>query len=306
MMTSSSSNIGSGIDTTKPYDKDYFEYIDGGHFKYISDCISCATASNGKIFGKFVLDVLHPMSMGRDLRDLMFGEINMWFTCSIDAHFFVRTMGKRLMVNSSVGVVNSEREQHYILVNDNDNIVQITIDVCPRVPVIDFDVNTLCYEGHSLEGPIWSVAGVRGKEHELVCQIEDKHANIIASYITNYIEDIRFSAEARANVQKFLDEGWKIYVPDQYGELILITSSDFPTMLDEDNDYVYASPDKDPKPSVKNDDATPVTPTLRDSSLASAFVKQTIQCYAAKIVAEVKGLTIEQIKHINTICETGI
>lgn len=206
-----------------------------GHFSYIEECIAVAIKNNGKVFGGFVRDVIHPLSKGVELKTLDFKDIDIWFTTDSDATSFVSEMGTRVIQNDITGLFDFKREgfykfgrTHYHLYHNEVCIAWMDVVVSDEVPVDDFDVNTLCYNGGPFAEPLWYL-GPTATSSEiivLVNKMTDKKMTIKDSFVTRLVEDRKSVASvAQARLYKFLRQGWKIVAIDPQGEEVPITLS---------------------------------------------------------------------------------
>lgn len=202
-----------------------------GEFASITECIECAIGYGGRVFGGFVRDVIYPLSVGKSLSELKFKDIDIWFTNEIHAENFVEDVGSDLLPNNMV-VSNDSKvykfgRQQYNLYSNGTCIAWIDVVVSSTVPVDDFDVNKLCYNGHLLTGPVWSVGYDTNADlvNELLEQLKERRMTMLDSYVYRLFrkpENYVASDVARSRLRKFQTTGWKISAVGESGEKIFV------------------------------------------------------------------------------------
>lgn len=206
-----------------------------GHFSYIEACVALAVKNNGKVFGGFVRDVIHPLSRGIELKTLNFKDIDIWFTTDSDAAKFVEEMGVRLVQNTRTKEFDITRKgfykfgcTHYHIYQDDVCIAWMDIVISTEVPVDDFDVNTLCYNGGSFTAPVWYLdpSDTSSDVNTLVQKITEQKMTMKNSFITRLLDKGQTASDvADGRVHKFLRKGWSIVAVNAQGIEVPMTGT---------------------------------------------------------------------------------
>jgi len=183
----------------------------------IFDCIKCASDYCGKVFGGFVRDVIVPRLNDRNCR-IKFKDVDLWFDSHKDASKFIMRMGNKLIksdVKFTNGLYPDEcTRQQFNLINNDTIVAWIDIIVSPKLPVNDFDVNTVTYWLNNYS--VWKT----NSPDYLITQIINKEASMLLTYkqLIDNAPDISNDLQPKSFYHNrinriFTSKGWKVYIP---------------------------------------------------------------------------------------------
>jgi len=219
------------------------EYIDfkttgadrNGHFGCIEECINAAVNCGGRIFGGFLRDVIYPLNVGRPLSELKFKDIDIWFKNDVQVKAF-----REKMVNSLKELTpDTNRDQWYkfsrtsfVLRDKGIPITWVDVVLSDVLPVDDFDVNGLCYGGHTLTGPQWSVGDTCNPDvvSKMLEHLGQRKMTMLDSYVVRLAADNTASEIASDRLRKFLRQGWTITATGESGKDVRVVD-DTPSVV---------------------------------------------------------------------------
>lgn len=173
---------------------------------HVEDCIETAHLYDGRVFGGYVRNVAVPRLKKKTSPG--YKDVDFWFKTQQKADLFVFYMGDKLIKmndNDALFQKNTyffERHQ-YLLKCKYENII-IDIIVSPTLPVNDFDVNQLTYNGSFKSFGNKSV-------DELINLIDNKTMNALPGFNGKLMDCQRKHRQA-LRLTKLSQTGWSINV----------------------------------------------------------------------------------------------
>ena len=171
--------------------------------------IKVATKFGGKVFGGFVRNVVVPHTQNFQ-ETFEFKDIDLWFKTDEQADRFREAVGNKL-VDGHLSGTSMGKFSRYLCSYVKYNTCLFTIDVmvAKKLPVDDFDVNTVTYS--LTEDDEW----VTDSPDHLVKLIKDKKAVMLHSYVDKVKLDSSFGPKYyQERIERiFTSRGWTVYVP---------------------------------------------------------------------------------------------
>ena len=199
------------------------------------DCIKIASKHGGKVFGGFVRDIVIPSETDPHA-EVSLKDIDIWFKTDDLADAFRAEMGDRFSESSAnlSGESMGEFSRYCLYLRKcGTNLIAIDVIVANRLPVSDFDVNTVNYS--LTEEGKW----ITDSPQYLVDKIVRKEATMLPTYIDKLRQVRRENPLGLKSFYKridriFISKGWKIFLPQQI----------FLSYDDEEKDILFSSTDK--------------------------------------------------------------
>ena len=188
----------------------------------VFECIKRCSEFGGKVFGGFVRDIVVP-HLRKSKEAVVFKDVDVWFKTNKDADAFYLSMQSVCRAESTLIKVKGKgraslgqfSRQFCILAKYGVVLSYFDIIVADKLPVNDFDVNTVTYS-LTKEGE-W----VTDSPQYLVDKINLKQATMLAPY-SEKIDLARNNKEfghasliyyeTRIN-RIFIYKGWKVFIP---------------------------------------------------------------------------------------------
>lgn len=198
--------------------------------KEIKEMLTLASSYSGKVYGGFVRDVIVPR-MFEPKCPVNFKDVDIWFRFELDAINFVNAMDKKLTTSypggdgEYPGSPGKFTRQKYYLMLEDIKLVCIDVVVAEKLPVDDFDVNTLLFRVTNNE---YVTDNSPGSDF-LIKRIKDKRAIMYPTY-QKKLNDRNLNTFFRERVGKLLDKGWKLHVLTDNGDFEQFTTTSLASM----------------------------------------------------------------------------
>lgn len=254
----------------------------------VNQLVLNATSCGGKFFGDVVINVLYPMS----INPTSFNRggchtIQVFFRTDGDAANFQEKSKEYLTLTSShthmnvVGDLGQSRRFRLGCAGSR-SFGNVYVLICDVLPQRHFDIDTLCYEGHSLLGPVWSVDGNETKLAVLLEKISEKRAHML-NHTLNDLGDKDSEREriALERLCELMDYDWTI------------------TALDEDDNIITLSEGSIIPPVIKTSKGYRFAATAQ---LSPAGLRGFATTICTMLLEEVPNLTVEQKDKIIHVC----
>lgn len=193
------------------------QYLLNTTLDVITDVLIQAGKFNGKVFGGYVRNVIVPRLYDKE-KQVSFKDVDIYFSKLEDAENFVRHMGEEFKEQkflSSEQLKYHYYRRQYHLIKHGVCIAWFDVIVAPKIPVNDFNVNTLTYH-YQPDGTTIAESHCFDSVDVLISMIFNKRAIMLPGYVELFSKyrDHRFTHEVRRYFQRYqrLFGSWEVYL----------------------------------------------------------------------------------------------
>lgn len=174
------------------------------------------------VYGEYVREVIIPRLYSQSLGT--FTEVSIWFDCQFDAENFINELVcTRQLVNTDkdhnsdiccpkTGKTYNLTKIIYELRDDVIPTIVINLNICPILPIFDFEINCLYYKYRDVKCQNIKIELQTNSAHTVLRNARNKKTEMVPSYIKFLSSCGNYDFFAKMIRSNYLYKGWTILI----------------------------------------------------------------------------------------------
>lgn len=189
----------------------------------IDKIIDVAFKHKGQVFGGYVRDVIVPLKLDPNNRNLQFKDVDIWFKRIEDREDFVDCLYVFLTPKKDYSSSIFSREEYTLRIDDG-SVVTFDLLVCSRNPVDDSDINKISVTGKDKKNEFVFASHCDLSVNEIIDLIAKRKYILREEFINRLKMPSKSRTYNTARIENLLNRGWDVYTHN--GDKLSIPLSD--------------------------------------------------------------------------------